>query len=236
MKIYRRESACSKKKLIYSSKHKTMKETLESAVKKGVDLSYAWLPYCHLEDGADLRNGKFSNANFRESSWTKVNLSGADLSHAFMCGVHLHQVNLSKTNLHYTYLSNSMMWNVNMTGAIMDVTILWGASMYRVNLCGVDLSNVPLFGIESLKNVNLSGATITKGITLTEKECKLNMHGLMVNGLDNHIIILGDYAQIGRFVKSIDEWLKLKKFNNWKDLSDIKDILNVVKNSRKGRK
>ena len=65
-------------KIVYSSEKETMKEVVEEAVKKRIDLRGADLRGADLEV-ADLRGADLRGANLRGANLRGANLRGADL-------------------------------------------------------------------------------------------------------------------------------------------------------------
>ena len=62
--------------IIFSDKSETIRETLENAVKKGVNLKNAYL------ENAYLKNANLENANLKYANLKYANLAGANLENA----------------------------------------------------------------------------------------------------------------------------------------------------------
>ena len=60
--------------IIFSSKHITIKETVEEAIKKGISLIYANLIYADLSN-ANLRNSILINADLSNANLRNANLT-----------------------------------------------------------------------------------------------------------------------------------------------------------------
>lgn len=80
-------------KVIYSCKAKNLKEAVEKAVRKKVNLDYANLSY------ADLRYANLSYADLSYADLSYANLSYADLSYANISSADLRFASLRYTNL-----------------------------------------------------------------------------------------------------------------------------------------
>lgn len=94
----------------------------------GCNLFQGEFGYMRLAD-RDLSNARLIQATFTVTEMPRINLSGANLSHADMFGVTATNGNFSHANLTNTNLTGSWLLGVNFTGATMDGTVLSGARM-----------------------------------------------------------------------------------------------------------
>ena len=154
--------------LIYEDDSKTIKETVQNAVKNNIslsrtnlscenlryiDLSYADLSYANLRyidltsanltyanlSCADLSNAKLSNANLTSANLTYANLRYTDLTYT-----DLSYADLSYANLRYTDLTYADLSNANLTYADLSYADLSYADLSDANLSNTDLSNANL--------------------------------------------------------------------------------------------
>ena len=116
-------------KILYESEHKTMKETVEQAVKETTDLWEADLREANLS-GANLRKADLSEADLREANLREANLSGASLSGA----------NLSEANLWKADLREADLWEADLRKADLRKADLWKADLREANLWEADLN------------------------------------------------------------------------------------------------
>ncbi len=134
-----------------------------------------------------------------------ANLSGADLSGAYLGGA-----NLSGADLSGAYLGGA-----NLSGAYLGGANLSGANLSRANLSGADLSRANLSGAD-LSRANLSGAYLS-GANLGDLKI------LQVGGSVHFLIALstpgGIEVRIGCHHKPIADWLEhyraIGKANNY---------------------
>ena len=109
----------------FKKENNSIKDTVEEAIKRGVDLSYANL--C----GVDLSSSYLYGANLRDA-----NLSGTKLCGAILCEANLCGTNLCGTNLRGADLSDA-----NLCGADLSFANLCGTKLCDANLRGADLRN-----------------------------------------------------------------------------------------------
>jgi uncharacterized protein YjbI with pentapeptide repeats len=114
---------------------------------------------------------------------TGANLSGAYLVFANLSGTDLTGANLSSANLSHAYLFSADLTAANLTGADLSyadlsAVDLTGANLSNTNLTAADLSSVSLTGA-NLNNANLGSADLT-GADLTSA----NLTGADLGGLN----------------------------------------------------
>ena len=140
--------------VIYSHacENNTIGETVEDAVKNGIDLSYAYLSHADLKI-IDLSNAKLSYANLSNANLYFVNLIGVDLSYADLNNANLYNSNLYKAylinaNLTYTNLCQANLSYANLTNANIRSSIL--SSILDTTEC--KLTNADLTNIKGLND------------------------------------------------------------------------------------
>jgi len=89
--------------VIYSDESRTIKETVENAVKKCANLNGAYLRDAYL-DGAYLRGANLRGANLNGANLDGANLNGAYLDAAYFRDAYLRGANLNGANLRDAYL------------------------------------------------------------------------------------------------------------------------------------
>ena len=122
-------------KLYESKTAKTIKEAVEEAVAKKIDLTNVHLTGTDLM-GANLANAKFSGASLRWANLNGANLSGANLNDANLIGADLSNANLNGANLSSANLSDANLRRANLR---------------RANLTGADLSNADIINAQLTK-------------------------------------------------------------------------------------
>ena len=84
--------------IIYTDESKTIKETLENAVKKGVNLENANLYNANLAS-ANLASANLASANLYNANLASANLYNANLENAYLENANLASANLYNANL-----------------------------------------------------------------------------------------------------------------------------------------
>lgn len=110
-------------KKLFETRHKRMRDTLEEAVAKGVDLSFA-----------DLRGHKFGNTSLDGIMAPGASFWGADLSGSDIGYATLHGADFRGTDLSDTCFAHSNLTGANMMGAYFERSILEDAIMDRVRV------------------------------------------------------------------------------------------------------
>jgi len=85
-------------KILYESKHETIKEIVEGAIKEGANLREADLQGADLQ-GADLWGANLQGADLRRANLQGADLRRADLRRANLQGADLRGANLWKADL-----------------------------------------------------------------------------------------------------------------------------------------
>ena len=111
----------------------TIKKTVEEAIKRDINLSYA-----------DLRNTDLSFARLDYAKLSYANLSNADLESASLFNAKLIDANLS---------------NANLEGAVLFRTVLSSSNLSNANLIRADLRNAILINA-NLKDIDLRKAIL----------------------------------------------------------------------------
>ena len=108
----------------YEKEANTIKDTLVEAVKRGADLSGAYLRGADLSGadlrGADLSGADLSGADLRGADLSGAYLSGADLSGAYLRGADLRGAYLSGAYLSGAYLSGAYLRGADLSGAYLS--------------------------------------------------------------------------------------------------------------------
>lgn len=107
--------------LYISETSQSIKETLEEAVKNGINLYNINLEGANLE-GANLQGANLVYASLYEVNLQGANLQGANLKEASFQGANLQGANLQETYLKDAYLQEANLEGVNFTGAILRGT------------------------------------------------------------------------------------------------------------------
>jgi uncharacterized protein YjbI with pentapeptide repeats len=105
-------------KVIFKAKVKTIKEAVELAIKKGINLSFADL------SSANLSSANLSFANLSSANLSFANLNSADLHFANLNSADLHFANLSSADLSFANLNSA-----NLRFAKGEFYISWGVKL-----------------------------------------------------------------------------------------------------------
>ena len=97
----------------YESENNTIKKTLEEAVRKSVNLNYAFLA------GVDLRYTDLKEAQLKNAILIRANLFGANLKYTVLTDANLTDANFSGANL-----TSAILRSTNLKDAILEDVIL----------------------------------------------------------------------------------------------------------------
>lgn len=144
----------------YESENNTIKKTLEEAVRKSVNLNYAFLAgadlrYADLKE-AQLKNAILIRANLYEANLTRAYLKNADLSEAKLAFANLKEANLYEANLKYTVLTDANLADANFSGANLTSAILRSTKLKDAILEDVILKRAMLPNAEYLPFISLN--------------------------------------------------------------------------------
>ena len=114
----------------HEAEDNNIKKTLEAAVKRGADLSGAYL------GGANLRGADLSGAYLGGAYLGDANLRGADLR-----GAYLGDANLRGADLSGAYLRGADLSGADLSGADLSGAYLGGANLRGADLSGAYLSD-----------------------------------------------------------------------------------------------
>ena len=98
--------------LLFKSSKTTMKEAVQEAVSKYVNLKDANLEYANL-GGANLKGANLKDANLEYANLKDANLKGANLEGANLGGANLKGANLKYVNLEYVNLKGANLEGAN---------------------------------------------------------------------------------------------------------------------------
>jgi len=133
------------------------KLTLQPAKQKTLDLSNADLrAYQFSSDKIDLKGANLSHANLTNVNLEKMNLTGADLSYAILTNVKLSGADLSYANLSYADLTNATLTHVNLSNSLVRFAVMVGANFQQANLTKAD------FTCANFNNANLTKANFSE--------------------------------------------------------------------------
>ena len=94
--------------IIYSAEAESMRELVETAVKKGIN----------------LKEANLAQANLKGATLERANLKGANLEGATLWGANLKEANLKGANLWGANLKGATLWGANLQG-IQRVRLYW---------------------------------------------------------------------------------------------------------------
>ena len=140
----------------YEEENNTLKETLEVAARKQVNLQYANLSNATLQH-ADLSGIRLANSDLSGASLCNTNLSGAKLTFANLHRADLYKTDLTNANLYAADLSRAYIIYTNLEDADLEdadlsYSILDGAILDNAFLCDAD------FHRATFRRVNLQVA------------------------------------------------------------------------------
>ena len=145
----------------YEKENNSLKETLEEAVKQGVDLRCADLERANLKSanltGANLRYANLKGANLVCANLAGANLTGANLIDTNLTGANLIDANLKSANLASVNLIDANLGYANLADANLVCADLIGANLAGANLIDTNLGHANLKGA-NLTDTNLVGA------------------------------------------------------------------------------
>ena len=120
-------------------------------------------PFANL-NGADLSGANLSDAYLWGAKLNDSNLAGADLSNANLLDSRLRNANLPSVNFFDANLTYSILSGANLSGAYLLNADLSYVSFLDANLSGADLSNAINVGLAyTWSGANLDGATLPDG-------------------------------------------------------------------------
>lgn len=157
-------------KKIFETRHKRMRDTLEEAVKKGIDLSYA-----------DLRRYKFRNASLDGMIAAGASFWGADLSGSDIGYATLHGADFRGSLLKDVCFAHSNLTGANMLGSHFENTILQNTTMDRVRVSCPSFWNSDLQSIRSM----IGFVFLHKG----EEEFVMHAPPLIIRGIGYPLIL-----------------------------------------------
>lgn len=172
-------------KILYEGRFSNIRQGLEQAVEKEIDLT-----------AVNLRAANLSGGHFDDAYMPKACLWGANLNEANFSNAVLSYSDFRATNLLNTCLVEANCANSNFEGAYYARTLLSGA----------DLSECQ-FSCPSLFQVNLAEAKTLKGSTyshLGEQECAMSHAPIIIQGLMKPMIFMDHHALIGGDLKKTD--------------------------------
>lgn len=123
------------KKVIFEAEVTEMRDLVELAVNKKINLEFA-----NLYD-TDLRGANLSHSNFDGVIFKNANLYGANLSHSSFRFVDFSNANLSHSNLSNSDCSNAIFYNILSSGMNVTNTNLNNANFKGSNLMKVTTLN-----------------------------------------------------------------------------------------------
>lgn len=124
----------------YEKENNTILDTIQEAVKQGVNLGFADLQGADLR-GANLKNAFLQGADLRGADLYDANLSGVDLNCSDLRGAILNSTDLSRADL---YLSD--LRGADIRCSILRYTNLNCADLRFANIRGADLRSINLYG------------------------------------------------------------------------------------------
>lgn len=180
----------------------TMKEVVEDAVRKGVDLSRASLHNTDLR-WANLEGAKLCGADLRGAYLNKANLKGVDLSpkseeRTDISGVDFRSAKVTKANLRGVFGRDTDFGYADLSGSDLTLATFHDAEFRDALLHRVVLSGAMLAGCDL--------------IPVGQRSDGLNMH-LQSNGRTYRILLGGCYLALGRLLSKFFDADKLEGIN-----------------------
>jgi uncharacterized protein YjbI with pentapeptide repeats len=176
---------------------------------QGARLAGRQLQYSYLA-GADLRRADFSEAKLRRAILRGAHLQGANFGSADLRDARLETVlplvtDASDSIFDNADLSGTVLTGVNLIGASLKGTKLYGVDLGGANLHGANLENAHLEGSRlfgarfygaNLAGAYLHGAEITLGRFDGSNMRRVQMLGIVLNGIFPFLTALGDGANL----------------------------------------
>jgi len=128
--------------------------------------------------GANLSGAYLSKADLRDANLTGANLSGAHLGRADLSGAKLSQANLSLSHLGRADLFRAALIETNLSAAQLSKTDLREANLRGANLEGADLSGA------DLKKADLGKADLSRAFLSETDLCGAYLIGARLNDAD----------------------------------------------------
>lgn len=167
-------------KVLYEGRFSNIRQGVEQAVEKKIDLTEI-----------NLRCANLAGGSFDAAIMPRACLWGANLTDVDFSGAELEEADFRATTLLNSCLAESNCANSNFEGAYFSKTIVTQA-----DLKGCKFSCPSLFQINLAEAKTLQGSIYSH---LGEDECDLSHAPLIINGLmkpmifmDNHVLIGGD--------------------------------------------
>jgi hypothetical protein len=130
--------------VIFTSAALTIRDAMDEAVSKKINLGYANLGGTYLR-GANLEGANLGGANLGGTYLEGANLEGANLRGANLRGANLEGAYLWGSNLEGAYLGGTNLWGANLEGAYLEGTYLGGAYLEGANLRGAKIYSMRVF-------------------------------------------------------------------------------------------
>ena len=143
----------------YKDDNPTMKETVEEAVRQGINLAFADL------SGADLIYADLYRANLKYAD-----LSGANLINALLRGANLYGANLKGADLRNAHLAFADLREAYLYGAILRGADLKHTNINGANFEGANLYNADLYKAKGVPDDLMPLACPTEGSFIAWKK------------------------------------------------------------------
>lgn len=171
-------------KILFDGRFSSVKNGVEQAVEKGVDLTGINLRQANLS-GAQIDRAKMAGACL----WG-ANLSGADMSDSDFTGADFRTANLLDT-----CLAESGCHKVDFSGAYFSRTII-----RNTDFSAACFSCPSIFTIDLVDAADLSGTVYSH---MGEIDCDLSHAPLIIRGLQKPMIFMDDHVLVGGDLKKI---------------------------------
>ncbi len=113
--------------------------------------------------GANLTHAHLTGVNLTSADLTGANLTSADLTGADLKNANLTDAILTSALLRRATLTNANFWSANLTGTILAHAKLTGANLFDANLTRANLTGADLMDAKFLAQDQLDSACINKG-------------------------------------------------------------------------
>lgn len=173
--------------VIYEGPFRTIKRTAEQAVKDGVNLSFA-----------DFRKADLRQAKLDEATLSGACFWGADLSGADLCSAFLHKCDLRLARCHETCFAESAATACDFRGTYFSKAIFTNC-----DLSGSRFS-CPTFLQQDLRDVRSLKECVY--CHYGEHEWAFSTPPLVINGLQDRLIVLGDHILIGNAYYGLQDY------------------------------